>query len=432
MEALDLKTLMFVLLILNTFGFLAYMYSRFSILRMPGIGVWAAGHLVFSVFYFCILLNMASPHPTLKLLIVGSLVATHALWWAGARLFFNRKSIHLLLCSLPAIMVVLAIVCAKISFARGWTEQGQLFGSVYVLLFLTCAFYQLAIAREFIRYHSPRLMNSVVVGYAFALIAVLSLLKALSVPDSLPVLFVSSSGYSISTFIIAIFIQVFSMFGLILIAAERLQVRLNRLAQSDPLTGLLNRRGFELLSKQQMKRSKPGKKSGKKSGKKQSAMMAFDLDHFKQVNDTYGHATGDEVLTEFAKCLTDNTRAADVVARFGGEEFVVLCFDVDQGDAINTAQRICDFMAAHIMQSRGGEDFTITVSVGLVMIEEKKPDLSRYIDTADTALYDAKAGGRNKVVMAEHLSCGNAPLTSHLSNTALVAHTEQASAVTPE
>jgi diguanylate cyclase (GGDEF)-like protein len=207
---------------------------------------------------------------------------------------------------------------------------------------------------------------------------------------------ISSTTYSMATFVMVAFIQVVSMFGLMLISAERLQFRLHELAQSDPLTGLLNRRGFKLQSEVAIKR--------RRQGDNICAIMAFDLDHFKLINDSFGHATGDDVLIAFADCLKDNTRSTDILARFGGEEFIVLCIDVDYADAKKTAKRISEFMAALTIQSKNGEDVSITVSIGLAMIEEDSPDLNLYLDTADTALYNAKARGRNKVVVAESSS----------------------------
>lgn len=395
MEEFDIRTLVLILLTLNMLGFLAYIYARFSILRMPGMELWAGGHLALAVCFFCVLLNIESPQPPLLLFVVIAIMATHVMWWSASRDFFNRKRLHPLLIMSPALIVVAFSVCARASVALKWIEDGALFQTGYIMLFLTCAFYQFAIAKEFISYRSPRLITSVSVGCAFAMVAVLSIFKVITVPPSLPPLIVSSTTYSIATFIVVAFIQVISMFGLMLISAERLQCRLNGLAQSDPLTGLFNRRGFKLQSEVAIKR--------RRQDKNICAIMAFDLDHFKLVNDTYGHATGDDVLIAFAKCLTENTRSNDIVARFGGEEFVVLCVDVDHADAKNTAKRISEFMSALTMQSNKGEDFCITVSIGLAIIEEDRPDLCLYLEAADTALYNAKATGRNKVVMAE---CG--------------------------
>lgn len=396
MEEFDIKTLVLILLTINMLGFLAYIYARFSILRMSGIELWAGGHLSLAVCFFCVLLYIESPQQPLLLIIITCIMATHAMWWSASRCFFKKERLHPLLILLPALIVIAFAIYARTSVALKLIEDGAVFRTGYIMLFLSCAFYQLAIAREFISYRSPRLITSVSVGCAFALVAVLSIFKVISVPESLSPLIVSSTTYSIATFIIVAFIQVISMFGLMLISAERLQYRLHGLAQSDPLTGLLNRRGFKLQSEVAIRRPRQGENI--------CAIMAFDLDHFKLVNDTHGHATGDDVLIAFANCLTDNTRSTDIVARFGGEEFIILCIDVDHADAKKTAKRISEFMAARTIQSKRGVDVSITVSIGLAMIEEDSPDLNLYIDTADTALFNAKARGRNKVVLAEPLS----------------------------
>ena len=207
---------------------------------------------------------------------------------------------------------------------------------------------------------------------------------------------VSSTTYPIATLALVAFIQIIFMLGLMLISAERLQCRLNGLAQNDPLTGLLNRSGF-------MSQSEIAIKSRRKNDKI-CAIMAFDLNHFKLINETYGHSTGDDLLIAFTNCLRENTRANDIVARFGGEEFIVLCVDVDHTNAKNTAKRISNFMAALTVQSSTGENLSITISVGLAMIDDNRPDLNLYLETANKALYDAKASGRNQVVMTEHSS----------------------------
>ncbi len=398
MENFDIRTLVFILSILNMLGFFAYIFARFSILRMSGMTLWAGGHLALAVCFFCILLDIESPHPSFMLFVVISVMGTHAMWWSASRYFFNRKRLHPLLIILPALIVIVFSVSAKALVALEWIEDGALFLTAYIMLFLTCAFYQFAIAKEFISYRSPRLITSVSVGCGFAVVAVLSIFKVITALSILPPLISSSMTYSIETFITVIFIQVTSMFGLILISAERLQSRLNELAQSDPLTGLLNRRGFKLQSEIAIKSDRYGENI--------CAIMAFDLERFKLVNDTYGHATGDDVLIAFANCLTENTRSTDIVARFGGEEFIVLCVDIDRTDAKNMAERINEFMSALTLQSNKGEDFCITVSIGLAMIEEEHPELSLYLKAADMALYNAKAMGRNKVVVAE---CGAQP-----------------------
>lgn len=396
MEGFDLRILVLILLTLNMLGFLIYLYARFSTLRMAGMELWAGGHLALVVCFFGVLLNIESPNPPLLFLIVIFLLTTHTLWLSASRSFFHKERLDPLLVFLPAFMVVAFAVCAVTPLALNWIEEDTLFRTGYILLFITCAFYQLAIAKEFICYRSPRLFTSVFVGCTFAVVAVISILSAIIAPESLSSLRASSTTYPIATLTLVAFIQIIFMLGLMLISAERLQCRLNGLVQNDPLTGLLNRSGF-------MSQSEIAIMSRRKNDKI-CAIMAFDLNHFKLINETYGHSTGDDFLIAFTHCLTENTRATDILARFGGEDFIVLCVDVDHTSAKNTAKRISNSMAALTVQSSTGENLSITVSVGMAMIDDDRPDLNLYLETANKALYDAKASGRNKIVMAEHSS----------------------------
>ena len=363
---------------------------------MPGIDYWAFGHLTLAMCFLFVWVNIVSYQPSLLLLIISSILATHFFWWSGVRNFFNRKKLSPLLMGLPAILTLFFCASARTMVHLNWIEDGALFRPGYVLLFICCAFYQLAIAKEFISFSHPRLLTSIAVGIAFIMMSVLSLLKTMSAPQQLPPFIVSSTTYSVSTFFIVIFIQIFSMFGLVLIATERLQFKLKTLAQSDHLTGLLNRRGFEVLSQKNLKQ---GHKSNKTS-----AIMLFDLDHFKLINDAYGHSTGDEVLKNFANCLTKNMRPEDIVSRFGGEEFVALCVDIDHRSATDLAENVREYMCSLNMKSLSGEDMKITVSIGMVMIDDESLSISHYIEMADSALYDAKSTGRNKVLMVDSYS----------------------------
>lgn len=158
------------------------------------------------------------------------------------------------------------------------------------------------------------------------------------------------------------------------------------LSLTDPLTGVGNRRGFEQALAAEVSRAEH-------ANGKLSACMA-DLDHFKRVNDIYGHAVGDAVLLALAELLRRHTRASDIVARIGGEEFVVLMPHTERGPAAMVAGRLTEALAgARIEPLRD----PITMSIGVVerVAGETGEALLR---RADKALYEAKALGRNRVV----------------------------------
>jgi len=131
---------------------------------------------------------------------------------------------------------------------------------------------------------------------------------------------------------------------------------------------------------------------------KSLSVLVCDLDRFKSVNDTYGHAAGDEVLKQFAQRATQSMRNIDMVARFGGEEFVILLPDTDGDNALKAAERLCKKVGATPMDVADAPDgkLTVTVSIGVASTQMAMPG-EELIKLADAALYRAKQGGRNQV-----------------------------------
>ncbi len=130
-------------------------------------------------------------------------------------------------------------------------------------------------------------------------------------------------------------------------------------------------------------------------------VLLFDIDHFKNVNDTYGHDAGDMVLRQFAEILAHNVRANDYVFRFGGEEFLVVLGDVAEKAAFAIAENARKTVADATFKIGSGKNLDITTSVGIA-IHDGHPDYNRTIKRADGALYKAKHGGRNRSVISKH------------------------------
>ena len=162
------------------------------------------------------------------------------------------------------------------------------------------------------------------------------------------------------------------------------------LAVTDELTGLYNRRYFDrhlavMLHKAQ-------------NQDRDMALMILDIDHFKAVNDTYGHDVGDAVLREFAGRLRRNIRGVDLACRFGGEEFVVLMPDTDFRQAELVAERVRQSIAERAFEVNAGRPLSVTVSAGAALNESAADTPETLIKRADVALYRAKREGRNRVV----------------------------------
>lgn len=180
-------------------------------------------------------------------------------------------------------------------------------------------------------------------------------------------------------------------FTMIAMVRERRELTYKQASMIDDLTGLLNRRGFMGSA---VRACAPGRPF---------AVLALDLDRFKQVNDRHGHATGDTLLVMFAQVLNLHVRPLDVVARMGGEEFGVLMPDVTMDDALQTAERIrAAFRAETGALSLAGVAGTVSIGVAIGVTPRNAPleSISPVLARADAALYRAKAQGRDRVETA--------------------------------
>jgi diguanylate cyclase (GGDEF)-like protein len=166
---------------------------------------------------------------------------------------------------------------------------------------------------------------------------------------------------------------------------------LRALADTDPLTGLFNRRAFLPFAEDAM--------NYYKRYHRDLGILMFDIDHFKRVNDTFGHAAGDEVIRSVGKIIAGQIRTTDKVARFGGEEFVVLLRETDEAGAALLANRIREAIENTVV-TQGLLHLSITISIGAAMARKADRDIEDVIARADAALYQAKSAGRNRVVLA--------------------------------
>ena len=167
------------------------------------------------------------------------------------------------------------------------------------------------------------------------------------------------------------------------------------LSNSDFLTGAANRRHFEALASVELARSTRTKRP--------LSLVMFDLDGFKNVNDTCGHAAGDEVLCEVFRAAQNTVRGSDILARWGGDEFVLALPETDCDAAKHTAQRISEAVAQRLagMWGQGSMQAKVTLSIGITSIADGESwELHEMIDRADEALYRAKRQGKNCIHIA--------------------------------
>jgi diguanylate cyclase (GGDEF)-like protein len=186
------------------------------------------------------------------------------------------------------------------------------------------------------------------------------------------------------------FLVILSSFSTIWMASDELQDELSEIARVDPLTGIYNRRAFDECCDIEFSRAL-------RSGTSFAIIMC-DLDHFKKVNDQHGHHIGDEVLRRFAAILKDRIRQHDVVARFGGEEFILLLPNNNSEQGLQVAEQLRAKTAATQITIDSNISLTLSASFGVAHYCTGDSEWSAVLHRADNALYAAKKQGRNRVV----------------------------------
>lgn len=177
----------------------------------------------------------------------------------------------------------------------------------------------------------------------------------------------------------------------------QLYEQMERMASTDGLTGLLNHRTFQGKADEAFAHAR-------RYGRKCSLILT-DIDHFKSVNDTYGHPTGDLVLKGVARILKEKARDTDVVARYGGEEFAIVMPETDAKGAQVIAERIREAVMAEVFQTETGP-LKVTLSLGIATFPENATEKQPLIDLADQCLYHAKRNGRNRSVTVAQMQGG--------------------------
>jgi diguanylate cyclase (GGDEF)-like protein len=182
-------------------------------------------------------------------------------------------------------------------------------------------------------------------------------------------------------------------------AKELLEVKSEQLlemATVDSLTGLLNRRELDNRASKALSQARRSKVS--------AAVIVIDIDNFKKINDTYGHSFGDETLKHLGKILLSRQREHDVVARFGGEEFVLILLDIDKKNALKFSESL-----RVTIEETKINGINITVSIGISMNNKNNNNNKNQFEVlfkeADTALFKAKNSGRNKTILFDTVSC---------------------------
>ncbi|MFF0920558.1 GGDEF domain-containing protein [Rhizobium leguminosarum] len=315
---------------------------------------------------------------------VTNFVLFHAgfatIWGAGKQFLTGRVS-------LPAIAsrALAAMVFSVVPMLSGYDGLAFIADNLAIalLLFATARQYWLA------RAEAPAPLLGITVLYTLTAISFV-LCAAVLISDGKLVLGKAPSNWA-EDLSLAVCIAGMTGIGALSLALHqwRLAARHRLDAITDPLTGLLNRRAlFDQYGTRPMGTT--------------TAVIVFDIDHFKSVNDRFGHAAGDRVLNVFSGELSAHCRTGDTAARLGGEEFVLVLKEIMPGRAELTAERIRRAFEAREIHI-DDEVLTCTVSVGVAPGRSKSLDFDTMLSAADKALYVAKRAGRNRVELASYL-----------------------------
>jgi len=279
-------------------------------------------------------------------------------------------------------------LCAALVLRDRW-----LFGQVYALLLFLFSLLALWGTRRFVR--APRDLAERLVGATIALLSVSTAIRvgatALSSgPARIDLMYGPQGLVSVFAVLYAVLPMLVAALLLNLLNA-RLQLQLRLRAQTDELTGVLTRRALYERAPELLQSAA--------SGRGELAVMMLDIDHFKQINDSHGHAAGDSVLREVAAVLRSQMRPDGLLARYGGEEFVALLPVDDASSARRVAERMRGAIEGSNWRRGTAVDSAVTVSIGVAMLGMQE-SLEAALQRADEALYRAKHAGRNQCQMS--------------------------------
>ncbi len=381
MTLLDARTIMAVMAISCLIVSAGLFITHAGRFRRDGMRLWAAGFAF--LFAAWALIGARSLIPDILSIVVANTfqAVSYALFYAAVREFQGKASRRSVL-SLPALAAVVFFWAYIDNLAYRVIFSGALFG-------LQCALIAWALfSGAPIRLRRTHWLT----GCAFLVASLLWGFRMLEAfvgpPENLPLM--TSSVARCGSLMIGFGFFLLSSYGFLLMTRERADQENERLATLDSLTEIFNRRTFLDLAEKEIARSR---RNGLPL-----ALLMVDFDHFKKINDTYGHLTGDVILKAFTALTLTCLRRNDIFGRYGGEEFAILLPETDSRGALFFAERLRSQIAAAAMPA-GGDAVNWTVSIGITSLSgADTTNLDGVLRVADEALYAAKNGGRDRIV----------------------------------
>jgi len=382
---LDIHTLFLVTIDVEALLGLLLLFAWAQNLQIRGVGWWGCAHLMRAASVGLFGLYGEVPQAISIDFANALLFLSFAVTWTGARLFDGRKMLPLAIVGGPLVWLIVAHL--------------PVIGAHFEIRFLVASgiitTYTWLTAYEFWRGRAESLVSrwpAIFLLFAHGSLFLLRTPLAAMLPwppvsDHFQSVWLTVLSFEALMFTISI------AFILLAMAKERTEFSHRTAAMIDPLTGIANRRSFLNDATELMTRS-----TGIANP---TAVLLMDLDHFKSINDRFGHAVGDRVLQIFAESTRETIRAADLFGRLGGEEFAAVLRNVKREDAIALAENIHH----HFVEAAAyvdGYAVGATVSIGVVISQDDAtPDIPELLAQADQALYYAKECGRNRVEIAD-------------------------------
>ena len=380
---LDVNTLFMVTIYVEAILGLLLLFAWVQNTSIKAVAWWGFAHLLRAASV--VLFGMYGNVPDLISIDLANamLFTAFAVTWTGARVFDGRPAepvymvsgavLWLLICRLP---VLNEAVEARVLIASGIITG-----------------YTWATAFEFWRGRDEPLVSrwpAIFMLFAHGALFLLRTPLVAVLPWSVTNQVYGSVWLTVLSFEALLF-TISIAFILLAMAKERTELRHRTAAMVDPLTGIANRRSFlqeaALIAKRHTADPHP------------TAVLVIDLDHFKSINDRFGHALGDRVLEIFSESARQSTRTTDLIGRLGGEEFAAVLYDTSREKAVAVAERIRESFAQASLEV-DSRPVCATVSIGLVHCQEAVLDVPQLLAQADQALYYAKERGRNRVEVA--------------------------------
>jgi diguanylate cyclase (GGDEF)-like protein len=380
---LDVHTLFLVTIYVEAILGLLLLFAWIQNAQIRAVAWWGCAHLVraSSVVLFGM---YGSVSQAISIDLANALLfLSFAVTWTGARVFDGRPPLPMYIVAGPVVWLIVA----HLPTFAGDLDYRFLLASGIITTYTWLTAYEFWRGRsEPLVSRWPAILMLFAHGSLFLLRTPLfAMVPWASTDQVFESVWLTVLSFEALLFTIAI------AFILLAMAKERTEYRHRTAAMVDPLTGIANRRSFLQDGTDLMKRlsARPCP----------TGVLLIDLDHFKSINDRFGHAIGDRVLQVFADTAKASTRSSDLIGRLGGEEFAAVLYNVSREKAVALAERIRSAFA-EAASDVDGRPVAATVSIGVVLSQDATFDVPALLAQADQALYFAKERGRNRVEVA--------------------------------